>query len=83
MGTSFMATKEFQVGDKLKNKIVRQEITDSEYCKKVYGMEHGGIHSLAAGVIDSIPSVKQYIDGIIKGAEQIVAEFKQWGMVGD
>ena len=36
MGTSFMATREFQVGDKLKNKIVSQKITDSDYCKKIY-----------------------------------------------
>ena len=81
MGTSFMATKEFQVGDKLKNKIVGQEITDSDYCKKIYGLDHGGIHSLASGVIDSVPTVKEYIDGIIQDSEEIMREFKQWGMV--
>ena len=81
MGTSFMATKEFQVGDKLKNKIVSQEIIDSEYCKKIYGLDHGGTHSLAAGVIDSVPTVKEYIDIIIKESEEIMGEFKQWGMV--
>lgn len=81
MGTSFMATKEFQVGDKLKNKIVSQEIIDSEYCKKIYGLDHGGIHSLASGVIDSVPTVKEYIDSIIKESEEIMDEFRQWGMV--
>ena len=81
MGTSFMATKEFQVGDKLKNKIVNQEITDSEYCKKIYGQDHGGTHSLASGVIDSVPTVKEYIDSIIKESEEIIGEFKRWGMV--
>lgn len=81
MGTSFMATKEFQVGDKLKNKIVSQKIIDSEYCKKIYGLDHGGTHSLASGVIDSVPTVKEYIDSIIKESEEIMGEFKQWGMV--
>lgn len=81
MGTVFMATKEFQVPDKLKNKIVNQEITDSEYCRKIYGMDHGDAHSLASGVIDSVPTVKEFIEGLIRGAEEIMAEFKEWGMM--
>ena len=80
MGTAFMATREFQVSDKLKNTIVDQDITDSEYCRKVYNLEHGGIHSLASGVIDAVPTVKEYIENIIKEAGEIMSEFKQWGM---
>ncbi len=80
MGTSFMATREFKVPDKLKNTIVNQKIIDSEYCKKVYALDHGGIHSLASGVIDTVPTVKEYIDRIIKESEEIMAEFKRWGM---
>jgi NAD(P)H-dependent flavin oxidoreductase YrpB (nitropropane dioxygenase family) len=80
MGTSFMATQEFKVPDKLKNKIVAQKITDSDYCRKIYALDHGGGHSLASGVIDSIPTVKEYIESIISEAEEIMAEFKQWGM---
>ncbi len=81
MGTSFMATEEFQVPDTLKNKIVSQEILDSEYSKKIYGLDHGGAHSLASVVVNSIPTVKEYIDEIIKESEEIISEFKQWGMV--
>ena len=81
MGTSFMATREFPVPDTLKNKIVNQDMLDSEYCRKIYQLDHGGVHSLASGVIDSIPTVKDYIEGIIKEGEEIMAEFKQWGMV--
>ena len=80
MGTSFMATKEFQASDTLKHKIVKQEITDSKYCKRVYGLEHGGAHSLASGVITSVQSVKEYIKTMIQEAEEIMSEFKQWGM---
>ncbi len=81
MGTSFMATEEFAVPDTLKNKIVNQEILDSEYSKKIYGLDHGGAHSLASVVVNSIPTVKEYIDQIIKESEEIISEFKQWGMV--
>jgi nitronate monooxygenase len=81
MGTSFMATKEFQVPDNLKNKIVNQDILDSEYSKKIYKLDHGGAHSLASGVIDSISTVKAYIDKMIKESEEILSEFKQWGML--
>jgi hypothetical protein len=46
-------------------------------------MDHGGRHSLAAGVVGSIKPVKQYIDDIIREAGQIVKEFKRWGMFED
>ena len=82
MGTSFMATREFAVPDTLKNKIVNQDILDSEYSRKIYGLDHGGAHSLASGVIDSVPTAKEYIDTIIRESEEIIAEFKQWGMMG-
>jgi nitronate monooxygenase len=81
MGTSFMATEEFAVPDTLKNKIVNQEILDSEYSKKIYSLDHGGAHSLASVVVNSIPTVKEYIDQIIKESEEIISEFKQWGMM--
>ncbi len=81
MGTSFMATQEFQVSDTLKNMIVKQEITDADHRQKIYRMEHGGAHSLAAAVIETIPTVKEYIDKMIEEAEGIIAEFKKWGML--
>ncbi len=81
MGTSFMATQEFQIAQEEKEKIIKQDILDSEYCRKVYFLEHGGTHSLASGVIDSIPTVKEYIETIIKEAKAIMSRFKEWGMI--
>ena len=81
MGTSFMATQEFQIAQKEKEKIINQDILDSEYCRKVYFLEHGGTHSLASGVIDSIPTVKEYIETIIKEAKNIMLRFEEWGMI--
>jgi hypothetical protein len=44
-------------------------------------MKHGGAPSLAAGLIDSIPTVKEFIEGLVGGAEQILKEFETWGMI--
>ena len=83
MGTAFMATKEFNVPDKLKDKIVGQDILDAEFRRKVYHLDHGGQHSLAAGVVTSVKSVKQYIDEMVQEAAEIMSEFKRWGMLED
>jgi NADH:quinone reductase (non-electrogenic) len=83
MGTAFMATREFNVPDKLKDKIVGQDILDSEFRRKVYRMDHGGQHSLAAGVVTSVKPVKQYIDEMVREAALIMSELKQWGMIED
>ena len=83
MGTAFMATKEFNVPDKLKDKIVGQDILDAEFRRKVYRMDHGGQHSLAAGVVTSVKPVKQYLDEMVQEASEIMSEFKQWGMLED
>ena len=79
MGTVFMATKEFKVADKFKQNIADQDITDSKNAKKVYGMEHGGSASLASGVIDSVPTVKEFMDNLIRDADAIVDQIKGWG----
>jgi NAD(P)H-dependent flavin oxidoreductase YrpB (nitropropane dioxygenase family) len=83
MGTAFMATEEFQVPDKVKGKIVTQNILDADYRKKIYQMDHGGQHSLAAGAINEVKPVKQLIDEMVQEAAEIMAEFKQWGMLED
>lgn len=83
MGTAFMATREFQISARIKEKIVNQDITDADYTKKVYQLTHGGIHSHASGVVDAIPTVKEFIDTIIREAKEILADFKQWGMLSD
>jgi nitronate monooxygenase len=81
MGTAFMATREFQIPQGLKDGIVDQEILDAEYRNKVLRGERGNHPSLASGVVDSIPTVKEFIDSLVTGAEEIVSEFKQWGMI--
>jgi len=81
MGTVFMATQEFQAPDKLKKKIVNQAITDSDYCRKIYNLEHGGVHSLASGVIDSVPTIKEFMEGLVREAGEIMTEFREWGML--
>ena len=78
MGTVFMATKEFKVADKFKQNIADQDITDTRNAKKVYGMEHGGAASLASGVIDSVPSIKEFIDKMINDANAILDDIKTW-----
>ncbi len=82
MGTAFMATREFQIPQGLKDGIVDQEILDAEYRNKVLRGERGNHPSLASGVVDSIPTVKEFIDSLVTGAEAIVSELKQWGMIG-
>jgi NADH:quinone reductase (non-electrogenic) len=83
MGTAFMATKEFNVPDKLKDKIVGQDILDADFRRKVYRMDHGGQHSLAAGVVTSVKPVKQYIDEMVQEAVEILSELKKWGIFED
>ena len=81
LGTAVMATKEFQTSDTMKNMIIRQDILDARHRQKVYRMEHGGGHSLASAVIDSVPTAKEFIDRMIKEAGEIMDEFRQWGML--
>jgi len=80
MGTAFMATREYQISDTFKNMIVKQDVRDPKHLRKIYGLDHGGGHSLASGVVDSVPTVKEFIDRIISESEEIIARFKQWGM---
>ena len=81
LGTAFMATREYQASEDFKMKIVDQVVTDPENTRKIYEMKHGLAPSLASGVIDSVPSVREFIETMIKGAEEIMAEFKQWGLL--
>lgn len=77
MGTAFMATKEFQAPEKFKQKIVNQDITDPDYIRKIIHMKHGGAASLASGVITAIPTVKEFIDTMVKDAEKIMGEMNR------
>ena len=81
MGTGFIATKEFPISDNMKQKILNQKITDSDFIQKVLNLKHGSVHSFSAGVIESIPTVKEFIDKIISEAEEVMNRFKKWQMV--
>lgn len=80
IGTGFMATREFPISDRVKERILNQKITDSKYLQKIYRMEHGAMHSLAAGVIDSIPTVREYIARLVAECEEAAARLKKWHM---
>ena len=81
IGTAFMATQEFRISEAMKKMIVNQDILDADYRRKIYQMKHGGAPSLASGLIDSIPTAKEFIEGLVGGAEQILKEFESWGMI--
>jgi len=81
MGTAFMATREFRIAQKTKDAIVAQSVTDTEYSKKIYQMQHSGLHSLSSGVIESVPTVRDFIKGVVSGAEEILEEYRSWGMI--
>ena len=81
MGTSFMATTEFQAKQKVKDGIVNQDISDPEYSAKILQMKHGAAHSFASGVVDSIQPVQDYMRTMITEAKEIMGEFESWGML--
>ena len=73
LGTAMMATQEFQASGALKRAIVEQSVLDADYRRKVYQMGHGIKHSLASTVIESIPTVDQFIRNMIEESEEIIA----------
>jgi len=80
MGTAFMATKEFQGPDDLLNPIINQSMTDPAYTTRALTTDPGVFHSQAAGVIDSVPDVKEFIESLVKGAKNRFEEIKGWGL---
>jgi hypothetical protein len=80
MGTAFMATREFQAPCKFKEKIVTQDITDPKVITGIYRMKHGLAPSLASGVIRSVPTIKEFMETMIREAEEILEEWKSWGL---
>lgn len=96
MGSAFMATKECAIPDSAKESITRLNPDNADLRSRVLTpgprrrpdapqsepQETDWSHavSLAAGVIDSIPTVKELIEGIIADAEKIV---KGWSFLKD
>ena len=61
--------------------IVKQDILDADYRRSIYRQGHGIKHSLASAFVDSLPTVRELIDTLIREAEEIMARFKEWGMM--
>jgi len=82
-GSAIIPTKESPATDFWKSKVIRQDIYDEKFYKKIFHLElrDSPIASMAAGHCDEILSLKDFIQGkIIKNAEQIL---KSWGFDKD
>ena len=79
-GSAIIATKESPATDFWKSKVIRQDIYDEKFYKKIFHLElrDSPIASMAAGHCDEILSLKDFIQGkIINNAEEIV---RGWGI---
>lgn len=76
MGTAFMATKEYPAPEKFKQQMVKRDVSDSKFIQKILNMDHGASPSLACGVIQSIPTVKEFIETMIREAYGVIEELK-------
>ncbi len=81
-GTAIMATEECGVPQSYKKKLIKQDIFDSEYYKKIFHfqLKDKSIWSPAAGHIKEIVPLKSFIDNIISDAENIL---RSWGYRGE
>lgn len=81
-GTAILATKECGAPQRYKKKIINQDIFDSDFFKEIFHHElkDKSIWSMAAGHIDEVVSVKEFVDNIMSNAEYIL---KSWGFKDD
>ena len=81
-GTAIMATKECKMPQSYKRKLIDQDIFNKEYYKQIFHhqLKDKSIWSMAAGHIDKVISVKEFIDTIINNTTEIL---KAWGFKGD
>ncbi len=77
-GTAVIPTHESPASDNWKNAIINQDIFDEKFYKKIFHLQlkDSPISSMAAGHCDEIISLKEFIEGIISNAEEIL---KGWG----
>ena len=76
MGTAFMATKECPISDAAKERLVRASPDDLG--GQVLGVVNpqDRLGSLAVAVIDHVPTVKELVDSIVRGAEELLASWQ-------
>jgi len=81
-GTAIMATEECGVPQSYKKKLIKQDIFDLEYYKKIFHfqLKDKSIWSPAAGHIKEIIPLKTFISNIISDAEKIL---RSWGYHGE
>ncbi len=81
-GTAIMATKECGVSQNYKKKLINQDIFEEDFYRQIFHHElkDKSIYSMAAGHIDKVVSLKEFIDNIIKEAENIL---NSWGFKGN
>ncbi len=74
LGTAFMATQECRISAKWKEAIAGQDITDPEYHRKIFHLEGRDrlIHSMASGVLDTVPAVSDRLNGIMTDTCEII-----------
>ena len=81
-GSAIMATKESPASDVWKRQVLTQDIFDEQFYKKIYHLElrDSPIGSMAVGHVDKETTIKEFIDNIVSGAENIL---RTWGVSGD
>jgi NAD(P)H-dependent flavin oxidoreductase YrpB (nitropropane dioxygenase family) len=81
-GSAILATKESPASKKWKEKILKQDIFDEKFYKKIYHFElkDSPIGSMAIGHLNKTISIKEFIDNIINDAEGIL---QSWGFESD
>ncbi len=77
MGTAFMATRECPISDAAKERMVRASPDDFRIRGQVLETINPDdrVGSLAVAVIDHVPTVKELVDSIIYGAEEMLASW--------
>lgn len=76
LGTAFMATKECPISEARKKAIVNQDVTDPAFHKAIItpGGHDRVVHSMAAGLLDSILPVEEFIRKMVREAKDALSQ---------
>lgn len=74
LGTAFMATQQCPISVKWKKLIANQDITDPDYHRKIFHLEglDTAPHSMASGVIESVPSIADRLTEMAAEASEVI-----------
>jgi len=81
-GTALMAAEECPASEKIKRRLINQDIFEEDYYQQIYHhqLKDKSIWSPAAGLIDQVIPMKEFIKTIFKNAEKIL---RKYGFNGD